>query len=121
MGYPLKMSKSNRRKKTGPSPGDYDLVVVSIEDDPGYRPGDAFRITYELSRNGKVYPFRETFVNDLSIERTADFVQYLADNGIPAENIDMFVGRREKVKLLKENLGERGIYLNIVEREMVEA
>lgn len=119
MGYPLKMSRSNQRKKTGPSPGNYDLVVVAIEDDPGFRAGDAFRIIYELSRDGKVYPFRETFINDLSIERTATFVQYLVDNGIPAENIDLFVGRHEKVKLLKENRGDRGIHLNIVEREMV--
>ena len=120
MGYPIKQSRLNQRKKSRLVPGDYDAVVISVDDAPGFVPGDAFRVTYELTRNGKSYTYHETFINDLGVDRTAEFADYLAKNGIPTDDIDQFVGRREKVKLLKENLGGRGIHLNIVEREMVE-
>lgn len=116
MGYPLKKSSSSSSKKSI-RPGDYDAVVLKLADAAGYVPGDAFTVTYELSRDGKIWTFKETFVNDLEEPRTAAFVKYLTDNGIDAGNIDAFVGCHEKVKLLKQAIPGRGTFLNIVERQ----
>ena len=118
MGYPLRQAR-NGKSKTGLRPGEYDCLVKELKDADGYVPGDAFTFVYELSRGDKVWSYKETFLNDLDDVRTKALMKHLEKKGISEENIEKFVGCREKVKLLKQVVDNRGIYLNIVEREFV--
>lgn len=51
MGYPLSKAKDPVRKARL-RPGEYQPLVVSIEEASGFSPGDAVTITYELERAG---------------------------------------------------------------------
>ena len=115
MSYPIKkISRAVVKNKL--RPGEYDAVVVSLTDAAGYVPGDAFTIAYELQREDNIFRFKETFINDLYDPRTAKLINYLADNGISADDLNTFVGCHEKVTLLKEVIPGRGTFLNIVDR-----
>ena len=118
MSYPIRKISRAATKNTL-RPGEYESIVVSLTDADGYVPGNAFTLTYELQRDDSVFLFRETYINDLGDPRTAELLNYLADNGITLENIDVFVGCHEKVTLLKEVKLGRGTFLNIVDRHFV--
>ena len=118
MGYPLRRAKDHVRKARL-QPGEYQSQAVSVEEASGFVAGDAVTITYELEKAGNKWSFRETFMCQLHNPRTAAFVEYLENNGVDSQDLNDFVGCREKVQLLKEDKGERGVFLNIVAREFM--
>lgn len=113
----------NSNKKQGTKdkirPGIYISEIVSIAEAKGYKAGDAYTITYQLSDGDKHFSYRETLINDTEDSRTAFLVNYLAENGIQVSDWSQLVGLREEVHLLKESKGQRGVFLNIVDRRII--
>lgn len=115
MALPMKTAKK-KSTKVNLRPGVYTSEIISVADHEDYRAGDACVVTYQLSSDDRTFVYRETFLNDPDDPRYAKFVEYLANNGIVVTEWDQLLGLREKVQLLKENKGKRGIHLNIVDR-----
>lgn len=109
-------SKRKRSKYAGP--GDYDSVVISVDQAKDYEPGKAIEVTRQLTNAaGKTITHKETFIIDGYIpDRTLEFEDYLDDNGI--EEYSDFVGCKERVTLRKQSTS-RGVYTNIVARVFV--
>ena len=112
----LKYSKKSSKKMV---PGTYDSVITYAGDNPEYVEGEAFEIRYELvGENGDRYTHRETFCNDAENARTAEFEEYLQQNGMTLGNPSALIGCKERLEFKKHNQGGR-TYLNIVNREFV--
>ena len=112
----VKKSSRNNRKLTH---GTYDSTITHAGDNPEYVEGEAFEIRYKLlDENGYEYTHRETFFNDLNNARTAEFEEYLQQNGLTLGNPSALIGSKERLEFKKHNQNGR-IYLNIVKREFV--
>lgn len=110
------------KKKGGKNvvrPGKYDSDLKEVKDNPDYETGVAVDIFYELTKDGKSYPFKETFIIGYYNERTEKFDQYLCDNGVDTSDLANLVGVKEKVTLKKVPTSSGAIFVNIVEREFM--
>ena len=117
MKYPS--AKMKKEKITKVTPGEYVSVVEKIEDAPGYNDGDGIVIFYVLEKNGKKYPYKETFATSLEHERTAAFNDYIKEVGASIDNLAPLVGAKEKLVLKKYDFGSAGIFTNIAERSFI--
>lgn len=106
-------------KKPRLVPGTYDSTITSIEDAPGFVANSAVKISYLLEKNGATFEFSEVMMISARHKRTADFMKYLEDNGYDPEYLGDLIGVKERVEILKEDMGLRGIHLNIVNREFI--
>lgn len=112
----LKYSKKSSKKMV---PGIYDATITYAGDNPEYVEGEAFEIRYKLlDENGYEYAHRETFFNDLDNARTAEFEEYLQQNGMTLGNPSALIGCKERLEFKKHNQNGR-TYLNVVKREFV--
>ena len=114
MPYPK--SKTNRKKKFPFAPGTYVGVHSDIIDAPGYLAGDAYEFHINVDVNGEQVEYKETFHWNADNERTAEFWDYLENNGITDTN--QLIGRKEKLTF-KKVVTDYGTKLNIVERELI--
>lgn len=106
-------------KKARLTPGSYVSTIVSIEEAPGFVANSAVKISYLLEKNGATFEFSEVMMISARHKRTADFMKYLEDNGYDPEYLGDLIGVKERVEILKEDMGLRGIHLNIVNREFI--
>lgn len=78
-------------------------------------------MTYEISLAlGKKKDYKEIILNDLSNPRTLDFINWAAQNGYPASNLEDMVGLKVELTFLNQ-VKSQGVYSNIVARKVVEA
>lgn len=106
-------------KKARLAPGSYVSTIVSIEEAPGFVANSAVKIDYLLEKEGTTFEFSEIMMISARHKRTADFMKYLEDNGYDPEYLGDLIGAKERIELLKEDKGSRGVHLNIVNREFV--
>lgn len=116
MKYPS--VKTNKVSKNRPQPGEYVGTIDKIEDAPGYNPGDGIVIFYTLEKNGKKYPFKETFPTSLEHERTNAFIEYVAEIGATIDDLSPLIGAKERIVLKKFDMGF-GVFTNIAERDFI--
>ena len=100
-------------------PGEYDSVIDRVEDNTDYEAGVAINIYYSLSKDGKSYSHKETFIVGYYNERTEAFDKYLRDNGVDTSDSANLVGIKEKLTLKKVPTSSGAIFVNIVKREFV--
>lgn len=106
-------------KKPRLSPGLYEGRIVSVEDAPGFVPGEAIKITHYLEKDGVAFDYSEIIMTDARHKRTADFMHFLEENGYDPEYLGDLIGVKERVELLKEDKGPRGVHLNIHSRKFI--
>ena len=97
----------------------YSAKCVSVEPAPGYMPGKAILIKYQLTDTaGNTLPHKETFhcSDDVYNERTEKFVDYLNDNGI--SNVHDLIGCTEEFIFLKD-VTKRGTAIVIAQRKLI--
>ena len=102
--------------KREPKPGTFNFTVTDVGPAPGYKPGHAAIVSYELvDKNGVKYPYQETFrlVKPFR-EHSKKFFEYLEDNGI--DDLSEIVNGQGELTLQYEFVGARR-YLNVAERE----
>ena len=107
------------KKKSTVKCGDFESTVVSVETPQDFVEGEAFDITYDLvDENGTHHSYRERFYADTSNERTATFADYLDNIGVGRENIENFVGTKEKISIRKK-VSKNQARPTIVSREVI--
>lgn len=98
--------------------GDYTATAVSVDYDPDYADDAMIVVTYRLQDDvGNTFSFSERFVNATDNPRTAEFLDYLQENGV-VDGIDGIVGHVERVQLRKQ-LVHGHTYVNITHREFL--
>ena len=118
MEYPK--VKTNQKKKSGIPAGQFDSKVIKVANGKNYKEGEAILLTYELSRNGKIYEKTETFLNTDANARSKKFFDYLKKNGVIIDTYDDFLGICEKLTLEKEVVnGYTYININPDNREFI--
>lgn len=110
----------NNKKPKRLSPGKYDSKIVKVEDAPGWVPGSAFVVHYELTdpKSGIMYAKTELYLSKLTNPRTKRLVDYLESKGEFIEETEDLVGIVESVTLAWEDVDDH-VYLNIVDREYI--
>ena len=104
MAFSLKNYSSNesRVKKNKLVPGYYESIVTDVVWDDGYVEGTAFRVEYRLKdAEGNSFDYKEIFYNTSRNKRTAEFLQYLNEQGINVDDIGAFVGKKERLNIRK--------------------
>lgn len=117
MGYPMK----KKRKKTTSAAlkySEFKSVVVDVVEAEGFLPRKAFTIKYRLTKDGKTFTYKETFVDTGRDPRTAQFLAYLKAEGYDIEDLNTIVGMQEELGLYKEQEGPR-VYLSIRTRKWI--
>ena len=113
----LSKRKTQSKKTKILSNKDYFATVTSVEWTKGFVEGKAFDVVYDLvDEAGNTSVYRETFYEDVSNERTADFYKHLVDIGI--SDLADYVGCTEKLVFLKDVKGNR-TYTNIAKRTLI--
>ncbi len=107
------------KSRTAIRPGTYEAIVTACGYDDSYAGDGAFSVTYELtSGNGKKIKHSEVFFDNDYNDRTWAFKEHLYNLGITVENLDDFVGCKERIivkKIVRNNRALPGI----VEREFI--
>ena len=112
------VSEKNKKKATVRC-GDFESVVVSVECPKDFAEGEAYDVIYDLvDEEGVHFPYKERFFTDTSIERTANFADYLDKIGVGRNNIDGFVGVKEKISIRKKVFNGKA-RATIVSREVI--
>jgi hypothetical protein len=116
--YSAKMKASKEKKgEKGVPFGKYQSMVTSVQWAEGYKAGTAFVVKYALGNEaGEKFSFKELFFNETTNSRTAEFLAYLADNGI--DDLADFEGCLESIEIGK-NVKNSRIYRSIIEREFL--
>ena len=110
-----RLGKQGRKKLPE---GVYDSVVIDVTWAAGYAPEEAYEIIYEITDNeGNKYRHREIFKTNRRNLRTAEFEEYLAENGI--EDLADFKGKHERLTFAYQEAYNGSNYFNIVEREFI--
>lgn len=100
--------------------GVYESVVTSIKYCSDFDIEEAFEVKYDLvDEKGVHYSHKEVFYNNVKNERTRAFFKYLTDNGICLDNVDTFVGCRERLVFKKQIGSNQKAYINIVSRQFL--
>ena len=104
-------------KKKLLAPGTYESVVTSVAYAAAYVEGKAIELHYELTAaDGSVHPYSEVFFNELTNHRSAKFFEYLRSLGIPLDELEAFVGTKEKLVIKKSTSGR---FMTIESREPI--
>lgn len=97
--------------------GVYHSLVTLVSYDEDYVNGSAIRIRYRLtSSSGVDSEYTELFHNTLRNPRTKAFFDYLNENGISLDALEMFEGCKEEL-ILKRQVGSK--YLTIESRRFL--
>lgn len=116
MGYvPSKARKNTGTGKAKLVPGKYESVIIDVREAEGFAPGEAFVVMYQLFKDGNKFVYSETFIDNYAEDRTAKFLDRMAEYGYNTDDLSSIIGLREELELLKQKRGG-GIFLNVYSR-----
>lgn len=111
--------EKTKKTRTIIKPGIYEATVTACGYDDSYAGDGAIRVAYELiGSNGKTFNHSEVFFDNDYNDRTWEFKEHLYDIGITEDNLEDFVGCKERIvvkKIVRNNRALPGI----VEREFI--